>query len=73
MPTWQKVIILLVVLLYMIVNEGERIENSERIGELEKFKETNTFLQFKQHERLNSSNDRFVEHIHIYSTGKPKP
>jgi len=42
MPTWQKVIILLVVLLYMIVNEGERIENSERIGELEKFKETNT-------------------------------
>lgn len=58
MPTWQKVTILLVVLLYMIVNEGERIEDRVRIIKLEEYKANN--------------NNRFAEHTHYYDWHKHK-
>jgi len=69
MPIYQKLIILFVVLSYMIVSEGERIEHSERLESLELYQTNESVSTGK---RVKLVDKRYKKHIHYYNN-RPKP
>ena len=72
MPIWAKVILVAMIMLYMIVNEGERIETRRVLEENIKLqKQLNEEFSYKV-TKLENKNLYYNEHEHYYN-GKSKP
>ena len=70
MPNWAKVIIFSVVMLYMVVNESERIETREELNMTTKIhKQWAEEFSYK----LREFDGQYKNHIHRYYDGKIAP